>query len=379
MGDGQTTWTEGELLATDPGLEPLIVAGYRCHGGYDSDGRYHSPRTRFRVPAIEAWRQRHHDTFGTEPVGVPLSTWPGPYPNVAQSRYLIEEGVREPAITTLTRIGTVEGFGAMIRMVGVPDRQRFFDESIAGTAVEHLDRGLLEAHARDEAGWEAEEGHKHMWFAVRDSAFEHPADDDQTAVMLERMGIGSGGAVPDLAAIARRMEERRLFPELDAGLEMMIDRMIDVLLIEISAYHVFAWAEELLSVPGLVAGDGEPARLVSYIRQDEAPHVGYLETALTEMRDRTFVAESGRRLPGTEVVGALWERGLAESLGAKRAQTVRLSRTEVEHALAGHPRRADVLARFDELGDIRPGAPGWPVPEEAVGAAAPGTRVQGGY
>lgn len=379
MGDGQTTWTEGELLATDPGLEPLIVAGHRCHGGYDSDGRYRSPRTRFRVPAIEAWRQHHHDTFGTEPVGVPLSTWPGPYPNVAQSRYLIEEGVREPAITTLTRIGTVEGFGAMIRMVGVPDRQRFFDESIAGTAVEHLDRGLLEAHARDEAGWEAEEGHKHMWFAVRDSAFEHPADDDQTAVMLERMGIGSGGAVPDLAAIARRMEERRLFPELDAGLEMMIDRMIDVLLIEISAYHVFAWAEELLSVPGLVAGDGEPARLVSHIRQDEAPHVGYLETALTEMRDRTFVAESGRRLPGTEVVGALWERGLAESLGTKRAQTVRLSRAEVEHALAGHPRRADVLARFDELGDIRPGAPGWPVPEEAVGAAAPGTRVQGGY
>ena len=48
----------------------------------------------------------------------------------------------------------------------VPDCQRFFDESIEGTAIEHLDRGLFEAHARDEAGWDEEAGHEHMWFAV---------------------------------------------------------------------------------------------------------------------------------------------------------------------------------------------------------------------
>ena len=94
------------------------------------------------------------------------ATWPATYPNVAQSRYLLEHGVREPAISTLTRIGTVEGFGAMIRHANVPDRQRFFVESIAGTAIEHLDRGLFEAHARDEAGWDEEYGHQHMWFAA---------------------------------------------------------------------------------------------------------------------------------------------------------------------------------------------------------------------
>ncbi len=377
MSNLQTGWTEAELLATEPGLEPLVVAGRRCHGGYDATGAYRSPRTRFRVPAIEAWQERHRGEFGTALLEAPLSTWPGPYPNVAQSRYLVEEGVREPTITTLTRIGTVEGFGAMIRLVSVPDRRRFFEESIAGTAIEHLDRGLFEAHARDEAGWEAEAGHKHMWFAVRDAAFEDPVDDDQTAVMLERMGIGSGGAEPDLEAIGRRLAGRRMFPDLDAGLEMMIDRMIDVLLIEISAYHVFAWAEELLSVPGLVAGEGEPARLVSYIRQDESPHVGYLETVLTEMRDRTFVTESGRRLPGVDVIGRLWERGLDESLGPKRAQTVELTRGEVEHALAGHPRRSDILEHFDELGDIRPAGPGWPGPAEA--GSAPGAGHGGGY
>ena len=67
-----TSWTEAELLATDPGIEPLIVGGYRCHGGFDDDGRYHSPRTRFRVPAIEAWQQQHREQFGTELLDVPL-------------------------------------------------------------------------------------------------------------------------------------------------------------------------------------------------------------------------------------------------------------------------------------------------------------------
>ncbi len=298
-----TTWSEAELLEGHAVAEPLTVAGYRCHGGFDADGRYRSPRTRFRMPAIEAWQDQHRTQFGTELLDVPLETWPATYPSVAQSRYLLELGVREPVIMTLTRIGTVEGFGAMIRNAAVPDRQRFFDESITGTAIEHLDRGLFEAHARDEAGWDAEAGHQHMWFAARDVAFEHPVTEDQTKMMLERMGIG-GGAAPDPAVVRERMLAARVFDDLDLGLEAMIRRMIGILLIEISAFHVFAWAEELLRDPDLVAGDGEAARLVSYIRQDEAPHVAYLATTLTEMRDRTFIGESGRRIPGTEVVGA---------------------------------------------------------------------------
>jgi hypothetical protein len=127
--------------------------------------------------------------------------------------------------------------------------------------------------------------------------------------------------------------------------------MIGILLIEISAFHVFAWAEELLRDPDLVAGDGEAARLVSYIRQDEAPHVAYLATTLTEMRDRTFVDESGRRMPGTEVVGALWARGLDESLGAGREQNRRLRIREVEDSLEDHPRRGEILAGFHALAD----------------------------
>ena len=94
------------------------------------------------------------------------------------------------------------------------------------------------------------------------------------------MGISSGGPPPSPAEVRERMLAGRVFDDLDLPLEMMIRRMIGILLIEISAHHVFAWAEELLSDPDLVAGDGDGARLVSYIRQDEAPHVAYLATAL---------------------------------------------------------------------------------------------------
>lgn len=351
----QLEWTEDELLATDPIAEPLVVGGVRCHGGFDAHGAYRSPRTRFRVPAIESWQRSHTEEFSTELIDVPLSTWPETYPNVDQAKFLIREGVRGPVITTLTRIGTVEGFGAMIRYANVGDLQSRFDESIAGTAIAHLDRGLFEAHARDEAGFDEEAGHKQMWFAARDVAFEHPVTEDETARMLERMGLAGGGStVPDPQKIRRQMEEAHVIDDLDLDFEMMIQRMINILLIEISAFHTFAWAETVLSDTDLVAGDGEASRLVSYVRQDEAPHVEYLKTALTEMRDRTFVGESGRKHAGSAVIGRLWDRGLTESLGPRREQTLTLTLREVEHALDGHPRRDTLLEEFHSHGSIRP-------------------------
>ncbi len=161
MSNLQLEYTRDEILATDRIDEPLVLAGVRCHGGY-LDGRYVNPRTRFRKPAIEAWRQHHTETFGTDILHAPLDTWPGSYPNVAQTKFLLREGIREPVIANLTRIGTVEGFGAMLGMMAVPDMQRFFVEDIRGTALDHLEKGLLEAHGRDEGGWAEEAGHQHM-------------------------------------------------------------------------------------------------------------------------------------------------------------------------------------------------------------------------
>jgi hypothetical protein len=125
--------------------------------------------------------------------------------------------------------------------------------------------------------------------------------------------------------------------------------MVGLLFIEVSAFHTFAWAEAVLSDRDLVAGDGEAAALVSYVRADETPHVDYLRTALTEMRDRTFVGASGSKVAGTEVVGALWDTALAQSLGPNRDNFVKTADAELEHALASHPRRADILEGYHAL------------------------------
>ncbi len=150
-------------------------------------------------------------------------------------------------MATLTRIGTVEGYGANIRLLQPKDLQRHFVEDIEGTAIDHLGRGLFEAHGRDEAGWDEEAGHKDMWFAARDIAFERSCEELDIEAMLARMGFGPGGS---------GAAERLLPADIPHELEMMVSLMIRVLFIEISAFHTFAWAEEWMSDTELVAGDG---------------------------------------------------------------------------------------------------------------------------
>jgi hypothetical protein len=341
----QVEFTEAELLADHPVAEPLHAGGRRCHGGFDATGAYVSPRTLHRVPAIEAWRANHRATFGTDIIDVPLETWPEHFPNVAQAAHLVRSGVREPLYATLTRIGTVEGFGANIRFLQPGDMQKHFVEDVRGTAIDHLGRGLFEAHGRDEAGWEEEAGHKDMWFAARDVAFEGVNVEIDIERMLARMGFGApGSGTPPIL-------ERVLPTDIDMNLELIASLMIRVLLIEVQAFHTFAWAEEWMSDADLVAGDGEAARLVGYIRADETPHVGYLSTAITEMRDRTWIGASGKHYPGTEMIGRIWKHNLDQSLGEQRRQTRAAILGEVEHWAGKHRNAAEILEGFHAVGD----------------------------
>ena len=356
--------TREELLESHPIDAPLIAGGVRCHGGFDERGAYVSPRTARRAPAIRAWQAKHERDFGTPLLGAPLDAWPAHYPNVAQASFLLRRGITRPMITTLTRIGTVEGFGAGIRQGAVPDIQRFFDESLEGTATAHLDRGLYEAHARDEAGFEGEGGHRQMWFAARDIAFEKPDVESPIAEMLRMMGIPGGdeGGLPSPRQIAemrrRAMESRQLDADIDFALEAQITRMIRLVLIELAAFRTFVWAEAVLQSSELVAGDGEAAQIVSYIRADETPHVEYLRTSLSEMRERTVIGQSGRRYPGRAVVGPLWERALDQSLRQNRQASRDMQLRALEHELRDHPAGDDLIAEFHQLGDVRPGPDG---------------------
>ncbi|GIU85152.1 MAG: hypothetical protein KatS3mg008_1927 [Acidimicrobiales bacterium] len=349
----QVDYTPEELLASHDYAEPLVVGGVRCHGGFDDDGNYVPPRTLHRWEAIKAWDEQRAEQFGTPKIDIPVDSWPEHFPNVEQTRILLRAGVREPTITELTRIGTVEGFGAMLRYAPLPDLRRCFVEDISGTAVAHLDRGLFEAHARDEAGFGEEAGHNRMWFAARDVAFENPVTEDQTQLMLERMGIPTGGP-EELAKLRQAAEAMRLLPsDIPFELESLVARMIRLLFIEISAYHAFEWAEAVLSDPDLVAGEGEAGRLVSYIRADEAPHVAYLATALSEMRDRTWVGESGRRWSGAEMIGRLWDAALEQSRGQGRQQFLEMTWRELQAAVEGRADADDLLEEFWSLGSVR--------------------------
>jgi hypothetical protein len=77
--------------------------------------------------------------------------------------------------------------------------------------------------------------------------------------------------------------------------------------------------------------------------------VEYLRTALTEMRDRTFVGESGKRYPGTDIIGQMWDASLAESLGLLEEQNRAATVAELELAVSSRPNSADLLAEFHSL------------------------------
>jgi hypothetical protein len=187
--------------------------------------------------------------------------------------------------------------------------------------------------------------------------------------MLERMGItGSNGQAPDFAKMRAEAIARRVLPAgIDFDFESMLNRMISLLFIEISAFHAFAWAEELLSDDDLVAGEGEAARIVSYIRQDEMPHVGYLTAALSEMRDRTWVGSNGTKYDGNEMIQRLWDKAMSESLFSRRHEFLKMTQKEVERVIGHRPNRDDLLAEFWSLGNVQPQADGGWIERRANG------------
>ena len=55
---GRLVYTRDELLDSGAYEAPLIAGDVRCHGGFEADGRYRSPRTIHRAPAVQAWQAR---------------------------------------------------------------------------------------------------------------------------------------------------------------------------------------------------------------------------------------------------------------------------------------------------------------------------------
>lgn len=324
-----------ELMSEDDFEEPLYGGEVLCHGGY-IDGLYVSPRSRLRRPAIAAWRERLA-AEGHPLIHIPDRYVPPHYPNYPQAKFLLEEGIVAPVSRALTIISIVEGFGARIRDLHLPDLSAQIKEDIAGTALAHLDGGLMEAHARDEAGHRDRGGHKQMWEAARDLGLDKP--EIPADVLLRMMSGGSGHGRP-----------ARLYPELSSDMEAMITFMTNILVVETFAEDVFAWAVELLGDPAVSHDAARAAHMVECVRADEKPHVDYLTVALSELRARTLVSEDGKReLRGAEVVDRIFSRQLRGAATSRPKDARERLQAEIHELIDDKDRAGRIAGRFESL------------------------------
>ena len=336
----QLAYSEAELLAEHAYARPQSEAGYRIHGGFDAARGYISPRTLKRWPAVRAWQ-----------AALARRGWPlvdastrllqrGNYPNFAQQRRLLDLGLGRTLWNALTVTGAVEARGRRLADFPVPDFQAIVEEDIAGTTTGHLGKGLMKAHGFDEGGrpGTGEGGHDTMWYAVRDLLFGRDAY-----------------PVPEIPPSLARPELDRLMPQIPLPHEQTILMLMNVLMIEIRAEAFFSFCIRIMRAPDTF-GDrrdaaAHAADLVERIRQDEAIHVAYLQTAISELRSFTFHGERGARVPGKAFIDPIWD-GMIQW---HAVTTVEHSRSQLHQAIAAQllatAGGASQLAAFDALAD----------------------------
>lgn len=353
----QLVYSQDEILAEHEFAEKMSHNGRTVHGGLDTDGNYLPPRSLHRRDAIKAWSKQILDA------GLKLEVMDREavltmfefFPNVVQTKFLLEQGCRDAMTRLLTMIGIIEGFGNDgIKLMPRLEMSKYFVESVEGTCLEHLHKGLLTAHGRDEAGSEHESGHDEMWYAIRDVALDHP---EVTEDMYENLPIApppgyTGKAKPAPQALSVGATLERLFPELDPALEMTLRGLAQILLVEFGAYKTFAWAHEVLSDPRASAAPEWAPKLVDYIQADEDIHVNYLQCALAEARARTFIGTNGEKISGEVVIDRICEAALERQSGPRMQRMMDHRYQNILNELEKNPDGEKILEEFKKLGPV---------------------------
>jgi hypothetical protein len=333
------SYTKDEILADHPYARPQTEAGYRLHGGFDEHGKYISPRTLHRWPAIEAWmealRGRGHDTIDSSQQLMVNGT----FPNVAQQGFLLAHGLGQTLWDSLSVTGVIEARGKRLAEAIAPDFQDIIVDDISQTATGHLSKGLLIAHGLDEGGNAAkgEGGHDAMWFAVRDMLFgKHAYPHAEVPESLAKPQTG------------------RLMPQIPAEHENWIMLLMNVLMIEIRAENFFNFCTTVMRDPANFRDRRDvalhAADLVDRIRQDEAPHVGYLTVVISELRSFTFKTVDGGTIKGSAFIDPIW-RGMVQWHSVTNVEWDReQTRKEFEAMLRGKPGGEKLIAQFNSLG-----------------------------
>jgi len=342
--DARLIYSREELLSSHDYARPHQEAGYRLHGGFLADGTYCSPRTKLRWPAVKAWQ-----------AALGARGWPvidatrdllkrGAYPNEAQQKLLLGEGLGQTLWNSLSVTGIIEARGQAICNLTVPDLTRLIVEPIGETTLGHLNSGLFYAHGADEGGDPARPGegaHDAMWFAARDLVF----------------GKGAYPVPVPPESIARPDAGQRLMPAISAGYEQLFSFLMNVLMIEIRAESFFGFCMRLFRDPTTFTdrrADAElAATLVERIRTDEAIHVAYLVTAVSELRSLTLRTEAGGQIAGKDVIDPAWAVMVDWHGREEREIAARRSRAALEEQVlaARGPAGRALLERFDALGD----------------------------
>jgi hypothetical protein len=331
------TYTSEELHADVDYSEPHTAGGQRLHGGFLADGTYEPPRTRNRVPALDAWEAALRERGG-EPFGASSDLLTGVrMPTVEQQRVLLRNGLGEAFWNGLTITGKIEARGRFLVDLPVPDLQAAIVEDVSEMAIGHLDKGLLSTHGLDEGG-EPERGiggHDAMWFVLRDLA----------------LGADAYPDVEPEANIARDETGKRWMPEIDEPIEALFAFLANLLIIEFRAELGFAETQEVLLSPDLFVdnrADAElAAEMVERIRTDELIHVRSLNLYLGELRNLTLRTVDGGTAPGAELVDRFWE-GLVHWATIEQPPLVaERQRIALSSAIARHDEGARVQSEFD--------------------------------
>lgn len=336
----QLRYSTEEILADHPFARLNQFGQRRLHGGYDAEGRYLSPRTFGRWPAIEAWR----DNFlkrGGELIDASTRLLHAPhYPNLAQMKLLLNAGVTLPLWNSLTTTGIIEGRGKMLATITAPDFQPLVEEDISETASAHLNRGLFVAHGLDEGGDGVSDvgAHDQMWYLARDLVLGENAH-----------------PIPEIPERAGRPgADGREMPQIPPPYEALLKQLMNVLMIEIRAERGFAFNVELMRDPEAFPDRREDAEraatIIDQIRQDEASHVAYLQLFVSELRTFHFKTPDGP-VEGKSFIDPVWASIVAwNSENVPHGQR-QATRELVEACLKTRPDGAALLQRFDALAD----------------------------
>lgn len=333
-------FTRDELMASDSYAAPHEVAGYRLHGGFDASGAYVSPRTRNRWPAVKAWQAALTDRGWPLIDATTQLLQRGHYPNIEQQKVLLGQGLGETFWNSLTITGIIEARGQALCQFEAPDFQQIIVEDISSSCTGHLHKGLLYAHGVDEGGDPGEPNgpgaHDQMWFAARDLVF------------------GKGRyPVPVVPDSISRPDQGRMMPQLPAGFEQLILLLMNVLMIEVRAEAGFSFNGALLRDPSVFTDKRPQAELaadmIERIRTDEAIHVAYLQTTISEMRSFTFKTVDGGQIAGKDLIDPVWAE-MVKWHGQTQADLAREQSRDMIHARIGAlPQGARVLEKYESF------------------------------